>query len=236
MGGESLRAGLRTPGPGRRPQPPFLLSLSLSLSLWCCRRKSCECHWGAEGELGWREGVESRQPLRGQSPPPAHYKGAIPANVIGHREEEPRSFRVSGLLPPAPPLAVPPGCRGDPPTPTPGTPAAGTPRPVPAGLGCAERAAEPGEAAAGERAAVRGIRGCGGARSRSERRRERGSPGLEPAAPRRGLSAADQSERSGLCCAGAPLPHFQHARHFATFKGSEKPLGVAVLRRACGEM
>lgn len=142
--------------------------------------------------------------------------------------------------------AVPPGCRGDPPggLPPAPTPAAGAPRPVPAGLGCAERAAEPGEAAAGERAAVRGIRGRGGAGSRSERRRERCSPGLEPPAPRRGsaprvraarLAAADQSERSGLLCAGAPLPHFQRARHFATFKGSGKPLGVAVLQRACGE-
>lgn len=152
-----------------------------------------------------------------------------------HRPSRGRASILPSKWPP-PSRTSPCRAAGMPWGPPPGTPAAGAPRPVPAGLGCAERAAEPGEAAAGERAAVRGIRGCGGARSRSERRRERGSPGLEPAAPRRGLSAADQSERSGLCCAGAPLPHFQHARHFATFKGSERPLGVAALRRACGEM
>lgn len=43
---------------------------------------------------------------RGQIPPQARYKGAIPANVIGHREEKPRSFRVSGLFSFSPHLPV----------------------------------------------------------------------------------------------------------------------------------
>uniref|UniRef100_A0A8V1A2I7 Rhombotin-2 n=1 Tax=Gallus gallus TaxID=9031 RepID=A0A8V1A2I7_CHICK len=61
------------------------------------------------------QGVESGRPLRGQRgqiAPQARYKGAIPANVIGHREEEPRSFRpVDEVLQIPPSLLTCGGCQ-----------------------------------------------------------------------------------------------------------------------------